>query len=104
MRRVIGILTGLGDGAPAQRLAGDRAHILGMAIPAALADVDVASDLLLGCVVDRPAFHPFELTKIGTHHAGHPIGGGLRLEHGEDALGEGRKRDKAETCNQRDCS
>ena len=51
VRHVEGEFARLGHRSPAARLAGHRAHELRMAVPAALAQIDVAAELLQRRVV-----------------------------------------------------
>ena len=79
---------GLTHRAPAARLAGHRTHELGMAIPATLAQIDVAPVLLQRRVFGCLGQHPFELAEVGADHRGHPVGSRGRFEKGQETLGD----------------
>jgi hypothetical protein len=102
MRRIEGVLAGLADRAPAPRLAGDRPDELGVAVPAALADVDGAAELLLVVVVGRFAHHPFELAEIGADDRGDLGRARFRLDERQDALGDDGEEEEADAGDQRD--
>ena len=91
--QVVGVFAGLGHRPPAARFAGDRAHVLGVAIPAAFPRIDCAPAKLQGRVVARPVLHPFQLAQIGAHHLGDLVGARLGLQHRQHALHESGERD-----------
>ena len=95
MRHVERVFAGLAHGTPAARLAGHRTNVLGMAVPAAVAQVHAPPALLQRRVVGGLGRHPFELAQIGAHHRGY-VGGSRRwFDQGQDALGEnGEKEEK----------
>ena len=84
MRNVESVFAQLRHRAPAARLAGHRTHELGVAIPAALTQIDVATVLFERRVRGGPGQHPFELAEIGTDHGGHSIGARGRFEEGQE--------------------
>src|SRR5271155_1149102 len=102
MRHVVGIFAGLAHRPPTARLTGHRTNVLGMAIPAALAQIDEAASLLQRRIVRGPREHPLELTQIGADHRGHHVVSRCRLEEGEDALGENREEEKEDPGHQGD--
>src|ERR1700685_929318 len=75
MRHVVGIFTRFADRSPATRLPGHRPHVLGMAIPAALSQIDAPADVLERRVVGGRGFHPLELTDIVANHGGDVVSG-----------------------------
>ena len=95
VRHVEGELARLGHRAPAARLAGHRAHELRMAVPAAFAQVDVATALLQRRVVGRVGDHPFQLAEIGADDRADLGGPRRRLEERQEALGD-ESREKAD--------
>ena len=107
MRRVpnrcgtsIGVFAGLAHRTPAARLAGHRTHVLGMAVPATLAQIHAPPALLQRRVVGGLGRHPFELAKIGADHRGY-VGGPRRwFDQGEDALGEDGEKEAEDAGDQ----
>ena len=92
MRQIIRVLAGLGDRPPAQVLARHRPHVLAVAVPAALADVDAAAQTLERRVVDRVVAHPLHVAQIGPHRPAHLLRARLRDHRGQEALDEHGER------------
>ncbi|MCY1294590.1 hypothetical protein D9M70_438920 [compost metagenome] len=101
VRQVERVFAGLGDRAPAPGLAGDGAHELRVAVPAAFARIDLAAPQLQRRVVGGACFRPLELAQVGAHHLGDLVGARLRLQHRQHALHEGGQREAAEARDQR---
>ena len=94
VRYVKGEFARLRHRAPAARLAGHRADELGMAVPATLAEIHIATALLQFRVWGSVGLHPFELTEIGADHRGHLRGARRGFEKGQEALGYERQEEK----------
>jgi len=73
-----------------------------MAVPAALAQVHLATGELQRCVIGGVRPHPLEFTQVGADYRGHQGGTGRRLDEGENALGYEREEEEADTGHQRD--
>src|ERR1700757_1012301 len=69
-----GIFTRLAHRAPAARFACHRTNILGVAIPAAFAQIHAPAELLHRSVIGGVGHHPLELAQIGANDRGHPSG------------------------------
>src|ERR1700724_2890093 len=104
MRRVERILAGLAHRPPTPRLTRHRPNILRVAVPAALAQIDFATVLLLRRIVRRLGIHPFKLTEVGAYHRGYLVRDGGWLEEGKQPLGENGVKETADAGNQRDKS
>src|ERR1700677_774247 len=87
MRHVVSIFTRFADRSPATRLGSHRSHVLGMAIPAALSQIDTPALVLERRVVGGRGLHPLELTDIIADHGRDVVGGCRGLEKGEHTLG-----------------
>ena len=81
---------------------GHRAHELGMAVPAALPDIDLPAELLELGIVGRVGAHPLQLAEVGAHHPGDIGGARFGVEEGQKALDEDRERDEEDTRPQGD--
>src|SRR6476659_1128980 len=102
VRNVIDVFARLRHRAPASRLASDRAYVLGMAIPTALAQIHVTTALLQRRVRGGPGQHPFELAEIGTDDGGHSSRARGGPENWQEALGYDGQEEKADTRHQGD--
>ena len=93
VRHIEGVFAGLAHRTPAARFAGHRTNVLGMAVPAALAQIHAPPALLQRRVVGGLGRHPFELAQIGADDGGY-VGGPRRwLDQGQDALGENGEKE-----------
>src|ERR1700678_1308155 len=100
MGHVIGIFTGLAHRSPATRLAGHRPHVLRMAIPTALSQIDMPAQVLEGRIVGGRRVHPFELADIVANHGSHVVGGCRGFEKRQHALGDQGEEEKADSGHQ----
>ena len=103
MRHVVGIFTRLAHRSPATGLAGHRPHVLGMAIPAALSQIDTPAHALERRVVGGRGFYPLELAEIIADHGRHMVGGCRGFEKGQHTLGdqgEEEEPDSGHQCNE----
>src|ERR1700683_132477 len=95
MRHVVGIFTGFAHRSPAARLTGHRPHVLGMAVPTALAQIDEPASVLQGRVVGSRRLHPLELPDIVADHSGDVVGGRRGFEEGQYTLGDQGEEEEA---------
>src|ERR1700683_2134156 len=100
MRHVVGIFSRFADRSPATRLAGHRTHVLGMAIPAALAQIHTPAYVLERRVVGGRGLHPLELTDIVADHRRDVVGGCRGFEKGEHTLGDQGEEKEANSRHQ----
>src|SRR5207253_8369147 len=73
-----------------------RAHVLAVAVPAALADVDGAAARLRRRVVAGIVAHPLDVAEVGADGARDAAGTCLRRQHWQHALHEHRERHQGE--------
>src|SRR2546430_8473434 len=86
MGEVEGVLAGLGDRSPPELLAGDRPHVLAVAVPAPLADIHGAPELLEWRVIARLVPHPLDFPEGRSHRAADSLRAGLGQDGGEKPL------------------
>jgi hypothetical protein len=96
VRQVEGVLAGLRDRPPAQVLAGHGPHVLAVAVPAALADVDGAAEALERRVVRGVVAHPLHVADVRPHGAAHLPRARFRDHRRQEALNEHRQGDEEE--------
>ena len=100
VRHVIGVFARLAHRTPAARLAGYRTNILGMAVPATLAEIHAPPAFLQRRVIGGHGRHPFELAKIGADHRGYVGSPRRRFDQGEDPLGEDGEKEAEDAGDQ----
>src|SRR6202167_1441818 len=71
-----------------------------MAIPTALAQIDMPAQVLEGRVVGGRSFHPFELADIVADHGRHVVGGCRGFEKGQHTLGDQSEEEEADSGHQ----